>query len=85
MPVSSHLMSGGMLAGAHVGGSLLLDGAQISAPGRVVLAAGNIELRERIHGEGAHLAGEVCLRQAVIGGGLYLSGTKIVTWVPQLV
>ena len=67
-----------LLAGARVGGSLLLDRSRISAPGRVVLAADNIDVRESIQAEQAHLAGEVCLQQAAIGGGLYLSGAEIV-------
>lgn len=45
-----------LLAGARVGRSLMLDGARISAPGRVVLAADNIEVRESIQAEEAHLA-----------------------------
>lgn len=66
-----------LLAGARIGGSLLLGRARISAPGRAVLAADDIEVRESIQAEDAHLTGEVCLQQAAIGGGLYMSGTEI--------
>jgi dihydrofolate reductase len=60
-------------------GALLIEPLEreLRLTARVVLAADNIEVRESIQAEDAHLAGEVCLRHAVIGGGLYLSGSTI--------